>query len=147
MRLWPPWRRQSTGTVEAAGGVVWRRSGDSLEVLLVHRPRQDDWSFPKGKLNPSESHAEAALREVEEETGMRCTLGPALPSTSYRDRSDRPKIVRYWAMRSVQGRFTANREVDQVRWLQTSDAAALLTYDRDRAVLATLARSVAAEPA
>ena len=128
-----------TTLVEAAGGVVWRRSPDGvLEILLVHRPRYDDWTVPKGKLDAGETHADAALREVEEETGLRCTLGGELASTSYRDRRGRPKRVRYWAMTPVGGRFTATDEVDEVRWLPVEEADALLTYPRDREVLAAL---------
>ncbi|MGI8983283.1 MAG: NUDIX hydrolase, partial [Acidimicrobiales bacterium] len=77
--------------VQAAGGVVWRRApAGTLEVLLVHRPRYDDWTVPKGKLAPGEDHPAAALREVEEETGLRCTLGPELAPTAYVDRKGRP---------------------------------------------------------
>jgi len=129
--------------VQAAGGVVWRRSaaGD-VEVLLVHRPRYDDWSVPKGKLDRNEDHAVAALREVAEETGLRCVLGPELISTSYRDRKDRPKQVRYWAMTPVDGTFTSTAEVDEVRWLPVDAARSLLTYPRDDAVLAALEQGV-----
>ena len=132
-----------TTVVQAAGGVVWRRSpsGD-VEVLLVHRPRYDDWTVPKGKLDTGEDHAAAALREVEEETGLRCRLGPGLGSTSYRDRRDRPKQVRYWAMTPATGRFTPTTEVDEVRWLAVADARALLTYERDLPVLDALVRAV-----
>jgi 8-oxo-dGTP pyrophosphatase MutT (NUDIX family) len=128
-------------TVQAAGGVVWRRSpeGGGLEVLAVHRPRYDDWSLPKGKLTDGETHAAAALREVEEETGLRCVLGPELPSISYRDRFDRPKTVRYWAMTPVEGEFSPGDEVDEVRWLGVDQAVDLLSYDRDRPVLRALA--------
>ena len=125
--------------VEAAGGVVWRRStSGELEVLLVHRPRYDDWTVPKGKLDAGEDHAAAALREVEEETGLRCTLGDELPSTSYVDRKGRPKRVRYWAMTSAGGDFTPTDEVDEVRWVSIVAAVDLLTYPRDRAVLDAL---------
>lgn len=130
---------QKTDVVQAAGGVVWRRSpaGD-VEVLLVHRPRYDDWTVPKGKLEAGEDHAEAALREVAEETGLRCALGPELPSTSYRDRRDRPKLVRYWAMMPTEGTFTPTDEVDEIRWLPLDLAETLLTYDRDMPVLVAL---------
>ncbi len=132
-----------TATVQAAGGVIWRRSpaGD-LEVLLVHRPKYDDWTVPKGKLDAGEDHAEAALREVEEETGLRCTLGPELPSTAYRDRRGRPKSVRYWAMTPVAGHFRATDEVDEIRWLPVDRAKAALTYERDAAVLDALRQAV-----
>jgi 8-oxo-dGTP diphosphatase len=125
--------------VEAAGGVVWRRSpAGELEVLLVHRPRYDDWTVPKGKLGAGEDHAAAALREVEEETGLRCALGEELPSTSYIDRKGRPKRVRYWAMTPAGGDFTPTEEVDDIRWLPVDRAASTLTYPRDRAVLDAL---------
>jgi 8-oxo-dGTP pyrophosphatase MutT (NUDIX family) len=118
--------------VRAAGGVVWRRSGDDLEVALIHRPRYDDWSLPKGKLDPGESFEEAALREVEEETGFRCRLGRELGETHYRDRKDRPKVVRYWAMEDCEGEFQPNDEVDEVRWVGVDEAKSMLSYDFDR---------------
>jgi 8-oxo-dGTP diphosphatase len=130
-------------TVHAAGGVVWRRSGDGqLEILVVHRPRYDDWSLPKGKLHDAESALDGARREVEEETGLRCALGPELPSISYRDRLDRPKTVRYWAMTPVDGEFAPNDEVDELRWLPVAEAAAVLSYERDRPLLTALAELV-----
>ena len=136
-------RLPGTKVVEAAGGVVWRRSPEgALEVLLVHRPRYDDWTVPKGKLDADEDHAEAALREVAEETGLRCTLGPELLATSYRDRRGRPKRVRYWAMEPVGGRFRATDEVDDVRWLGIDVARARLTYSRDQPVLDSLRSAV-----
>ena len=134
---------QRTSVVQAAGGVVWRRlPAGGLEILLVHRPRYDDWTVPKGKLEPDESHAVAALREVEEETGLRCALGPELASTSYRDRRGRPKMVRYWAMTPAGGTFTPTAEVDEVRWVGVETAPSLLTYERDRAVLAAVPAAV-----
>jgi 8-oxo-dGTP pyrophosphatase MutT (NUDIX family) len=132
-----------TTVVQAAGGVVWRRSPDGeLEVLLVHRPRYDDWTVPKGKLDEHETHAEAARREVAEETGLRCELGPELASTSYRDRRDRPKHVRYWAMTPTGGEFTPSDEVDEIRWLPLEHARSVLTYERDEALLEALRRAV-----
>lgn len=126
--------------IEAAGGVVWRRSPKGgLEVLLVHRPRYDDWSLPKGKLDPGETHRRAALREVEEETGLRCKAQGELRSVRYVDRKGRDKRVRYWAMAVVDGSFTPNDEVDEVRWVPTELAGSLLTYDRDADVVAELA--------
>lgn len=128
-----------TTIVQAAGGVVWRRAATGgIEVLLVHRPRYDDWTVPKGKLNPGEHHADAALREVEEETGLRCELGRELPSTSYTDRRGRPKQVRYWAMTPRDGRFGPTDEVDEVRWLPVEQARSMLSYPRDRSVLDAL---------
>jgi 8-oxo-dGTP diphosphatase len=131
-------------TVHAAGGIVWRRDAAGvLEALVVHRPQYDDWTLPKGKLLPGERDEEAALREVEEETGLRCELGRELPSSTYRDRHGRPKVVRYWAMRPVAGDFRPHDEVDEVRWLPLAGAAQALTHERDRAVLDALAVAVA----
>jgi 8-oxo-dGTP diphosphatase len=125
--------------VEAAGGVVWRiASAGQLEVLLVHRPRYDDWSLPKGKLDADEGHQVAALREVEEETGLRCRTGAELPETRYRDRHGRPKRVRYWSMEPVGGTFVPSDEVDRVEWLPVDEAVERLTYAHDRAVLDVL---------
>jgi 8-oxo-dGTP diphosphatase len=130
-------------TVRAAGGVVWRRDpAGALEVLVVHRPRYDDWTLPKGKLAPGEVDEEAALREVEEETGLRCELGPELPSSAYRDGHGRPKVVRFWAMRPAGGAFRPHDEVDETRWLTVREAADALTYEGDRAVLAALSDAV-----
>lgn len=125
--------------IEAAGGVVWKVTAKGVvRVLLVHRPRYDDWSFPKGKLDPGESHRQAARREVEEETGLRCRIGDELPEARYADRKGRPKRVRYWSMEPVEGEFVANDEVDEVRWLPVDEAAELLSYPHDRTVLAAL---------
>jgi 8-oxo-dGTP diphosphatase len=121
---------------EAAGGVVVRDG----EVAVVHRPRYDDWSLPKGKLDPGESFEQAALREVEEETGLRCRLGRELPSVEYEVRG-RPKFVRYWLMEVVSDPgFEPNDEVDQLRWLTPTEAAATLSYERDRSVVAAAVR-------
>jgi 8-oxo-dGTP pyrophosphatase MutT (NUDIX family) len=130
----------TAAVVQAAGGVVWRRSpAGTVEVLLVHRPRYDDWTLPKGKLASGEDHAGAALREVSEETGLRCTLGPEIAQTSYVDRKGRPKEVRYWSMTPAEGgQFTANDEVDEIRWVTVDEAASQLTYTRDRPVLDAL---------
>ena len=121
--------------VKASGGVVWRRGDRSIEVALVHRPRYDDWSFPKGKLDPGESWEDAALREVEEEIGLRCRLGHELPATSYRDNKGRAKVVRYWMMEPLDGEFVPSDEVDDVRWLTPADADRLLSYMHDRELL------------
>jgi 8-oxo-dGTP diphosphatase len=117
--------------VKASGGVVLRDG----EVAVVHRPRYDDWSFPKGKLDPGESWEDAALREVEEEIGLRCTLGAELPPTSYRDPKGRAKVVRYWVMEPIDGEFVPSEEVDEVRWLAPADADGLLSYEHDRELL------------
>ena len=130
--------------VEAAGGLVWRRAGDRVEVALVHRPKYDDWSLPKGKLDPGEGFEQAALREVEEETGMRCRLGRELGEARYRDNKDRPKLVRYWAMERIEGDFQPNDEVDDLRWVAVDDAAGMLSYDFDRE-LVSKARDAASD--
>ncbi|MGI8776590.1 MAG: NUDIX hydrolase [Acidimicrobiales bacterium] len=124
--------------VRAAGGVVWRRGSSGLEILLVHRPKYDDWSLPKGKLDDGETSEAAALREVEEETGLRCRLGDELPPVTYADRHGRAKVVRYWAMEPVGGAFAPNDEVDEVRWIAPAGAGALLSYARDRRVTESL---------
>jgi 8-oxo-dGTP diphosphatase len=122
--------------VRAAGGVLWRPSGDEgIEIAVVHRPRYDDWSLPKGKLDEGESFEEAALREVQEETGMRCALGRELGETHYEDRKGRPKVVRYWAMSDCDGEFQPNDEVDELRWLPIAEAKDALTYDFDRELI------------
>jgi 8-oxo-dGTP diphosphatase len=124
-------------TVEAAGGIVTRERDGAREVLVVHRPRYDDWSLPKGKLEPGETPADAAVREVEEETGARCVLGRALGTTAYVDRKGRDKVVHWWMMEVHSTRtFLPNDEVDEVRWISEGNAAALLTYDSDRRLLA-----------
>ena len=87
-----------------------------IEVVVVHRPRYDDWSLPKGKLEPGESWEDGALREVEEETGLRCELGEELDPARYADRKGRPKLVRWWLMRALGGEFVAGDEVDEMRW-------------------------------
>ena len=126
--------------VRAGGGVVWRRGADGLDVLLIHRPRYDDWSFPKGKAtDDAESDEETAVREVEEEVGLRLDLGPELASTRYRDSKGRRKVVRYWAMELPFGEEpVAGDGVDEVAWVSFEEAPGLLTWDRDLAVLDSL---------
>ena len=124
-----------TPVVRAAGGVVVRGTGAEVTVLLVHRPAYDDWTFPKGKVDPGESDEDCAVREVEEETGLRCVLGRELSSTSYDDAKGRPKVVRYWVMEVTGGSLRFEHEIDEARWLPADEAAALLTYERDIAVL------------
>jgi 8-oxo-dGTP diphosphatase len=129
------------GFVRAAGGVVVRPgAGGQPEVLLVHRPRYDDWSWPKGKCDAGESYEDCARREVEEETGIAVDLAEPLPDVRYRDQKDRPKLVRYWVMRpAVAPRpFEPNDEVDEIAWLPIADAEQRLTYDHDRGLLATV---------
>jgi 8-oxo-dGTP diphosphatase len=125
--------------VRAAGGLVVRAGADGVEVLVVHRPKYDDWTFPKGKADPAESDEDCARREVEEETGLACELGEELPSTSYTDAKGRPKRVRYWAMTPRGGELAFTHEVDDGRWLAVDAARTLLTYDRDAALLEALA--------
>jgi 8-oxo-dGTP diphosphatase len=118
--------------VLAAGAVPIRRAGNSFEVAVIHRPKYEDWSLPKGKLEPGESFEEAAVREVEEETGLRGELGPELSSHSYRDRNGRSKLVRWWLMRDPDGEFRPNREAGELRWLAPEGAGGLLSYEHDR---------------
>ena len=125
--------------IEAAGGVVMRKGPEETEIAVVHRPRYDDWSFPKGKLDPGETFEEAALREVREETGLTCRLGPELAFAHYEDNKGRPKLVRYWLMKVVDDPgFEPNDEVDELRWLTPAEATDLLTYSRDRSLVKTL---------
>jgi 8-oxo-dGTP pyrophosphatase MutT (NUDIX family) len=129
--------------VRAAGGVVWRRDATTgaVEVVVIHRPRYDDWTFPKGKQDPGESDEETARREVDEETGLDCELGPELTAISYEDARGRPKHVRFWAMTVVAARERQpDDEVDEVRWVPYDEVEAMLTYRRDRTVAASLRR-------
>jgi 8-oxo-dGTP pyrophosphatase MutT (NUDIX family) len=123
--------------VRAAGGVVVRSALDQsgVEVLLVHRPRYDDWTFPKGKCDPGETDPDAAKREVLEETGYHCTLDRELTSISYHDNHGRPKSVRYWLMAVSAGSFVANDEVDEIEWISPLRARDRLTYGHDRVLL------------
>jgi 8-oxo-dGTP pyrophosphatase MutT (NUDIX family)/phosphohistidine phosphatase SixA len=136
--------------VEAAGAVVWRVRGGELEVLLVHRPRYDDWSWPKGKLDPGEATATAAVREVGEETGEQVVLGPALPTLRYKTSDGRPKRVHLWAGRvaddadapAVRARLpvarAATTEIDDLRWLTVEAADRRLTRRADQGPLDAL---------
>ncbi|UPK75767.1 NUDIX domain-containing protein [Nocardioidaceae bacterium SCSIO 66511] len=126
-------------TVEAAGAVTWRRADGHTEVLLIHRPKYDDWSFPKGKLDRGERAVHASVREVEEETGVRVRLGMPLVTHEYEMRTNGTKRVHYWTARPIGAddvsAYAPNHEVDGVRWVRLRDASALLTYERDRDVL------------
>lgn len=120
--------------IEAAGAVLWRAAGEALEVALVHRPRYDDWSLPKGKLDPGEHVLAAAVREVAEETGCDGALGRPLGELRYDD-AGLPKRVRYWAMRAEGGTHLPTAEVDEVAWLSPPEALSRLRADHDRPVL------------
>jgi 8-oxo-dGTP diphosphatase len=119
--------------------VVIRQSERGPEVAIVHRPRYDDWSLPKGKCDPGETDEQCAVREVEEETGLRCSLGRELLPTRYEDRRGRPKVVRYWDMHVIGARpFVPNDEIDEVVWLPVGEAVERLSYAYDAAVLANV---------
>jgi ADP-ribose pyrophosphatase YjhB (NUDIX family)/phosphohistidine phosphatase SixA len=134
----------SNATVVAAGGVVWRAAGDDQrEVLLVHRPRYDDWSLPKGKLARGEHVLVGAAREVHEETGLVVRLGPPLGVQRYSVRKNGatvPKLVHYWSAEPVTDgiEFTPNNEVDAIGWLPVRKARAQLSYPRDVELLENL---------
>jgi 8-oxo-dGTP diphosphatase len=117
--------------------VIRRRAGQ-LEIAAVHRPLQEDWSFPKGKLDEGETFEIAAQREVLEETGLVCRLVRFIGHTEYVDRKGRPKVVAYWIMVAESGSFMVNDEVDELRWLTLPTASALLSYERDRELLAVV---------
>jgi 8-oxo-dGTP diphosphatase len=126
-------------TVRAAGGLVVREGANGGEILIVHRPAYGDWSYPKGKLEPGEREEEAAVREVEEETGLRCRLDRELATTRYEDARGRPKTVRYWLMTPVAGMLAPANEIDDARFVSVAEARGLLTYERDRELLDLLA--------
>ena len=137
--------------IRAAGGVVWRPGATpngevTVEVAVIHRPRYDDLSLPKGKLASGESDLEGAVREVLEETGFHVRVGRPLGETRY-DKATvdgvRPKVIRWWAMQAEEGAFSATREVDELHWLSLADASERLTRPTDREVLERFARGVA----
>ena len=134
----------SRPTVLAAGGVQWRRDPSDPEVALVHRPKYNDWSLPKGKAKAGEHLLVTALREMTEETGYRPRIGPYLITARYRvtsgDRSSN-KVVTYWSMRCAGGSFRASSEVDQMQWLPLEQARRSLTSASDRAVLDAFTRT------
>jgi 8-oxo-(d)GTP phosphatase len=130
---------QQAAEILAGGAVVFRGNGDGLEVLAVHRPKYDDWSFPKGKLDEGEPAPVAAVREVAEETGLDVRLGPPLPDQRYPVVNGRGKRVHYWVGRLVGGddvaSYQPNQEIDEVRWIPLDRAESWLSYPRDRATL------------
>jgi 8-oxo-dGTP diphosphatase len=132
--------------IQAAGGLVIRRQDGELQVAIVHRPVHLDWSYPKGKLEEGETLEEAAQREVFEETGFICRLLRFIGHTEYIDRKGRPKVVAYWVMAADAGAFAVNEEVDEVRWLPVAAADQLLSYERDRELLAVVAADDQIEP-
>ena len=127
-------QRDDLTVVRAAGGLVVRDG----KVLLVHRPKYDDWSFPKGKCDAGEPDEACALREVAEETGLRCELLEEIGVTSYLDGKGRPKVVRYWRMRALDGEFVPHDEVDEIRWETPAGAARVLSWSRDLPLLEQL---------
>jgi 8-oxo-dGTP diphosphatase len=143
--------QKGTPVVRAAGGVVWRSGASSngesaVEVAIIHRPRYDDWSIPKGKLVPGESDLEGAIREIAEETGYRVRVSRPLGEVSYPKRmggEDRLKTVRYWSMYAEGGMFTPTPEVDQLRWVPVEEALQALTHERDRELLGRFASAPA----
>lgn len=140
--------KKSGPLIRAAGGVLWRHDADSgIEVAVIHRPRYDDWTLPKGKLSPGESEVEGAVREVYEETGYRTRLGRSLGEIHYMKVSgddERPKVVRYWAMEATGGGFGLTREVDELVWVDPDKASEIVTLDRDREVLTRFKGAAAA---
>ncbi len=140
-RGWPVILDDKT-IVRAAGGILYRFRDPSIpahpEILLIHRPRFEDWSFPKGRLDPGETGSICALREVLEETGYTCELSEELPTVRYVDRSGRAKEVRFWRMIPPFGGttlFVPNDEVDKIEWMDARDAFTKLTHKTDRLLL------------
>ena len=141
-------RRTGSRIVYAAGAVLWRRADDptnksaALEIAVIHRPRYDDWSLPKGKVDPGETAPVAAVREVFEETGHHCVLGRRLVTVSYPIEQGDKKVY-YWAARSTGGEFTPAKEVDELVWLPAAEAMKKLDYVQDRKVLRRFAKQSA----
>ena len=122
--------------IRAAGGVLCRPGpSDETEIAIIHRPAYDDWTLPKGKVEPDETPEDCALREVREETGFRCELVRPLGCTAYVDRRGRDKMACYWVMEVLGGRFRPGIEVDKLVWLPVAQAAKRLTYSRDRTLI------------
>lgn len=129
----------SQKVVWAGGGVLWRRSATGVEVALVHRPRYDDWSLPKGKAEPGELLVATAARELVEETGYEVRMGQRLITVEYRLGSGALKKVAYWSVAATGGEFVANHECDMLRWRSVDDAIGKVSYAADRKVLRTFA--------
>lgn len=122
--------------VKGAGGVVCREGASgTTEIVLVHRPAYNDWTLPKGKVDPDETPEECALREVKEETGFRCELKRPVGCTAYVDRRGRNKVVCYWVMEVVSGKFRPGGEVDRMAWMSVDDAVKRLSYARDKTLI------------
>ncbi len=137
-------------TIRAAGGVLWREAttdgGVGVEVAIIHRPRYDDWTLPKGKLASGEPEIDGAIREVLEETGYRIRLGRPLGETRYFKESGgylRPKVVRWWAMEAAGGSFSPGREVDRLDWVSLAEAHERLSRETDRELLERFVRGPA----
>jgi len=139
----PPAAPPAPARVKAAGVVLWRpgQGSDEPELALIHRPKLDDWSFPKGKLKDGERSKQAARREALEETGMRVVLGSRLPTQRYLAKG-RPKRVRYWSAVRVSGAFAPNREVDRLVWLPAGRARERLSYRHDRELVDALLKQL-----
>ncbi|MYU26228.1 NUDIX hydrolase [Streptomyces sp. SID8352] len=134
-----------TAPVRAAGCVLWRRRADRVEICLIHRPKYDDWSHPKGKLKRGEDRLAGALREVAEETGHTAVPGTELPTVRYL-KDGRPKEVHYWAAEAAGGTFAPSEEVDRVLWLPPAEARALLTRPQDRPLIDALLTTLPPPP-
>ena len=125
-----------TAIVRSAGGIVSRIVASRMQLLIIHRTRHKDWSFPKGRLDPHETPEVAAIREVREETACQCMLENALPTVRYIDRNGHPKEVRYWTMSVLNEEpFIPNDEVDQIEWVSFFQAIEKLSYKTDRILL------------
>jgi 8-oxo-dGTP diphosphatase len=131
---------ETTEAIHAAGGIIVRREHDAEpQVAVVWRELRGDWTFPKGKLDVGETYEQAACREVVEETGMTCRVARFIGTTEYLHRKGRAKVVAYFLMSEVDGEFHPNDEVDELRWCSVREAERLLTWDRDRDLLARAA--------
>ena len=132
-------------TVVAAGAILWRKEKDGLKVLLIHRGRYDDWSWPKGKLDKGEGISEAAVREIKEETGIRVALGPKLFESKYVLANGSKKVVHYWSAKVSdkalkKQHFSPDEEVSSFQWVTVSDARKMLTYEHDNDPLDALVK-------